>query len=212
MPHETEIHHRALDLQLRESDADRGIVEGLVVPYGIEAPIMESRQAGSVSYREVFRAGAFARAARAPSRVTLVYGHSDSRPDRLGFGLEFADTAEGLVGRFRLDPSTADHARDILLSGSHSGLSVGFVSIVPRAHTERDGALVVRESVHLIHVAAVPEGAYAAAGVTVVRAAGLITGEPTAAEVEAEARALEDRALLDFFTHARDRWASIATQ
>jgi hypothetical protein len=58
----------------------------------------------------------------------------------------------------------------------------------------------------------VPEGAYAAAGVTVVRAAGLITGEPTAAEVEAEARALEDRALLDFFTHARDRWASIATQ
>ena len=212
MPHETEVHHRAIDLNLREADDDRGIVEGLVVPYGVEAPITELRQSGPVSYREIFRAGAFARAARAPSRVTLVYGHSDSRPDRLGFGLQFTDTAEGLHGRFRLDPSTAEHARDILLSGSHAGLSVGFVSLVPKAYTERAGALVERRSVHLIHVAAVPEGAYAGAGVTVVRSSGMLTGEPTPAEVEADARAVEDRELLDFFAQARDRWSSIGAQ
>lgn len=209
MPHDTEIHYRALALQLREADDDRGIVEGLVVPYGREAPITEVRASGPVSYREVFRAGAFARAARAPSRVTLVYGHSDSRPDRLGFGLGFADTDEGLHGRFRLDPSTAEHARDILLSGSHSGLSVGFVSLVPKAYTEREGSLVERRSVHLIHVAAVPEGAYETAGVTVVRSAAMLAGEPTAAEVEAEERAREDAELLQFFTQARDRWSSI---
>lgn len=207
---EHEIHYRALDLQLREADDDRGIVEGLVVPYGTEAPITEIRQSGPVSYREVFRPGAFARAARAPSRVTLVYGHSDSRPDRLGFGLEFADTAEGLHGRFRLDPSTAEHARDILLSGSHSGLSVGFVSLVPKAYTERAGAVVERRSVHLIHVAAVPEGAYNTATITAVRSSSLPSGEPTAAELEAEQRAREDAELLGFFAQARDRWSSIS--
>ena len=209
---ETEIHHRALDVQLRTADDDEGIVEGLVVPYGEPTHITER----GVSYQEVFRPGAFARAQRAPYRVTLVYGHSDSRTDRLGYGLGFDDTDAGLHGRFRLDPSTADHARDILLSGSHSGLSVGFVSLVPRAHTERAGALVERRSVHLVHVAAVPQGAFASAGITVVRsmaAAGLANmGEPTPAEIEAEARAAEDAELLGFFAQARDRWSTISTQ
>ena len=74
----SEIHYRAwpVDLELRE-DADEGLtVTGLVVPYGVETPIVEARPDGVIRYREAFSAGAFDRAVRAPNRVTLTYNHA----------------------------------------------------------------------------------------------------------------------------------------
>jgi HK97 family phage prohead protease len=194
----SELHVRrfqAVDLELRDGDAGL-TVTGLVVPYGVETPITETRPDGVIRYREMFVPGAFQRAQRVPYRTTLTYDHDTSVGYRLGYGLEFTDTPEGLAGTFKLDGSTAAKARDILGS-SHRSFSVGFWSINPRAFTERADSLVVRKSVHLDHVAAVAEPAYAGAGVTSIRSAEPdLDDEPTEAEIAAEQQQRADAQLL----------------
>jgi HK97 family phage prohead protease len=156
-------------LQVREADGGGLTVEGVVVPFDRPTPITERQASGRVvSYREVFRRGAFADAVRVPYRVTLVYGHSDSLGDRMGSGLTFDEQSDGLVGTFRLDASQAEHAREALTS-SHTGFSIGFLSIAPHAGTERSGQLVERRKCALFHVAATPDPAYVGAGVGSIR-------------------------------------------
>lgn len=156
-------------LQVRESSGGGLTVDGMVVPFDSPAPIIEQQAGGRVvSYREVFRRGAFADATRVPHRVTLVYGHSDSLGDRMGHGLSFEERDRGLFGTFRLDASQADHAREAL-STSHTGFSIGFLSIAPRAGSERTGQLVERVKCALFHVAATPDPAYVGAGVGSIR-------------------------------------------
>lgn len=188
-----ELHLRtyALDLDVR-SEGDGLTVEGLCVPYGVETEIVEPRRDGIIRYRESFTPGAFQRAQRAPNRVSLLYEHGDgpALDQRLGFGREFRESAEGLVGVFRLDRSRAEHARDVLTT-SHRALSVGFLSVLPNPGSERAGELVVRKSVALVHVAAVTDPAYAGAGVTAVRAAA--DDEPTDADLQAEQQQQQDR-------------------
>lgn len=168
--------HRSFTLEDPTVSDDGRTVTGLAVPYGVEARVADVTPAGVVRYREMFERGAFRRAVKAPSRVTLVYGHSDGFGDRMGYGQAFEETEAGLLARFRLDASRADQARDALTS-SHRALSVAFASISPRQGTERDGDLVIRRQVHLVHVAAVPAGAYAGAAVGSIR-------EEIAAEIE----------------------------
>jgi HK97 family phage prohead protease len=190
--------------------ADDRTVEGLVVPYDQIAPISELRDTGVLSYRERFVRGAFERATRpgVARRIGFVYTHNDMLTNRLGYGLEFRETDEGLLGKFRLDESTAAKARDVL-SSSHSGLSVQFVSIVPRAYSEEPGALVTRAAAHLVHVAAVATPAYADARVLTIRE-GDPDEAPSAAELAAAAAKEEqDRqfAWIDEMT-AADPWAA----
>ena len=208
----SEMHYRAwpADLELRDN-ADGLTVTGLVVPYGKDTPIEELREAGPIRYRESFAPGAFDRALRAPNRVTLTYNHDVAMSARLGYGQSFAESAEGLVGTFRLDRSSADKARDILES-SHAAFSVGFYSLVPQAGRERPDQLVVRRSVILDHVAAVVEGAYPGAGVASIRGAALETGEPTAADVAADQAARQDADLLTWLEEAaaeQARWDAL---
>lgn len=187
------IHTRDVGADLTLAD-DEGYAEGIVVPYGEVAHITEQRGAGVVTYDEKFMPGAFERAMRVPSRVTLNYTHDEHLGNRLGFGVAFEDRPKGLWGRFKLDRSRLDIARDVL-STSHRGFSVSFLSIVPKAFTERAGDLVERRSVHLVHVAAVTQPAYASAGVFALRDDGSPDGEPTAAErLAAEAEAASERA------------------
>lgn len=210
----SEMHYRAwpVDLELRE-DADDGLtVTGLVVPYGKETPITEARPDGVIRYREAFSAGAFERAVRAPNRVTLTYNHDVTMGARMGYGRSFQESAEGLVGTFRLDASSAAKARDILES-SHAAFSVGFFSIFPRAGTERPDALVVRKAVILDHVAAVVQGAYAGTGVASIRGMELDTSDPTDAELAVAEQQRRDADLLAFFNDAeaeQARWAEAA--
>lgn len=195
-----ELHLRTYvqDLDIRQ-DGGFHVAEGLCVPFDTEAEIAEPRRDGVIRYRELFRAGAFARAVRAPFRVPLLYGHGpgESLDQRLGFGTEFRESAEGLVGVFRLDRSRAEHALDILTT-SHRALSVGFLSVWPKPGTERAGELVVRTSVALDHVAAVVEPAYALAGVTSVRGTP-DDDTPTDADRQAEQQQQQDRELMAWF-------------
>jgi HK97 family phage prohead protease len=182
------------DLEIRELPDDGMTVEGLVVPYGIEAPIVEPRDDGVIRYREAFAPGSFDRAIRAPHWVALTYNHSEDMGNRMGFGREFRESAEGLVGVFKLDATHAAQARDILTS-SHRAFSVGFTSIVPAPLVERPNSLVIRKAVVLRHVAAVPAGAYSSALISSVRES--TEDAPTSAET-AEAVAQAD--LADVFT------------
>jgi HK97 family phage prohead protease len=207
----TELHFRefsADDLQVRRADDGQHYAEGLAVPYGSPTDIIEIRGGVPIGYREQFAPGAFDRAVRAPNRITLVYGHSDGFSDRLGHLVELSDTAAGLRMRARLDPSRAEQAFDALTS-SHSALSIGFASIVPKAGTEEPGSLVTRRAVHLAHIAAVVAGAYDSARLTSVRA-DETPPEPTPAELaaaEQERAARELAAWVDEL--AQDPWADL---
>jgi HK97 family phage prohead protease len=202
---------RALPADL-DIDEDAGTCEGILVPWDTPTAITERRGDGLISYEELFRRGAFDRAIRAPGRIPLTYGHSDTFPDRLGVATLLEDRAEGLWGRFRFDPSKVDQARDAVTS-SHQGLSIHFASVVPKALSEREGSLVERRSAVLFGVAAVPNPAYATAGLTVVRSLEGVDLEDTAADIavkaEQEARAELLRSVHEAID-AGQRWAGIA--
>lgn len=184
----SELLHRAFTLTDADVSPDGRTVTGMAVPFGVEAEVADVGPRGVVRYREVFEHGAFDRAVAAPHRVTYVYGHSEGFADRLGYARSFAQTADGLVAEFRLDASRAEQARDALTS-THGGLSIGFASIDPRPYSERDGTLVVRRQVHLAHVAAVPLGAYAMAGISSVREAVDVEADEHRREADADAEA-----------------------
>lgn len=189
---------------------DERTVSGLVVPYDQIANITELREDGVVSFRERFVRGAFERATRPgqAGRIPLVYTHSDTLPNRLGYGIAFREEDDGLYGEFRLDESTAAKARDVLTT-SHNGLSVSFISLVPKAFTETAGALVTRAAAHLQHVAAVSTPAYAMAGITAIRQGDDPDGPPSPAEEAAQAAEAEQRAALEWVDQvaASDPWA-----
>ena len=188
---------------------DERTVTGLVVPYDAVAEIVEMRPDGPIAYRERFVRGAFERATRPGNagRVALVYSHDETLPNRLGYGTEFRETDEGLFGTFRLDESTAAKARDVLTT-SHSGLSVSFLSLLPKALTERPGALVTRAAAHLQHVAAVSSPAYAGAVITSIREGD--NDPPSAAELAAQQAAEEQRRQLQWVDEvvSADPWAA----
>lgn len=207
----TTTYARSLPAEL-DVDEDAGTCEGLLVPWDTPTPIVERRGEDLIRYDEVFRRRSCDRALRAPGRLTLTYGHSDLFPDRLGVATLLEDRAEGLWGKFRFDPSKLDAARDAV-STSHGGLSITFASVVPKPLSERDGTLVERRSVVLYGVAAVPDPAYASAGLTIVRSLDDVDLEETAADVaarqEREAVAELLRSVHETIA-AGQRWAGIA--
>lgn len=207
-----EFYARALPADLDVNERE-GTAEGLLVPYGRETPIVEAHPGGLIRYTESFAPGSCQRAVRGgPGRLPLTYGHSNDFGNRLGFATELREAEAGLVGKFKFDPSRRDEAYDAVTT-THGGLSVSFRSILPAGGLERDGEHVVRRSVHLIHVAAVPNPAYADAGFTVVRNQhDDADDEPTDAERAAELEAAERKAVLDralAAVAAGDRWAHL---
>lgn len=195
-------------------DAEHGTAEALLVPYDRPTPIVEMQpQRGRVSYTEVFRQGAFERAMRAGAgRIPLVYNHSESFGDRMGVMTRFWEEKDGLHGALRFDRSKLDAVQDALTT-SHSGISIAFVSVVPRAFSERAGSTVERRSVILEHVAAVNTPAYADARVLAVRnlADELSDVEATAADITERERQEQIATLLreaHELIEAGNRWAA----
>ena len=212
---EREIHYRSYpaELEVREAAGDGLTVTGLVVPYDTEAVVTEWQAGRAVTYREVFRAGAFQRAERKPTVVSLTYNHDTTLGNRLGYCRRIWDEAAGLMIEARLDRSSADKARDIL-TGSHGRFSIGFASIVPRAGSERAGELVERRAVILDHIAAVADPAYADTSVLAIRAEAAEDGEPSDAEIAAQARARADADLLaaiDALVAQQAKWDALRT-
>jgi HK97 family phage prohead protease len=195
-------------------DAEHGTAEALLVPYNVPTPIIEMQPGrGRVRYTEVFLQGAFERALRAGAgRIPFVYNHSESFADRMGVLNRFWETKEGLYGGLRFDQSKLGAVQDAVTS-SHSGISIAFLSVVPRAFSERQDSIVERRSVILEHVAAVNTPAYADARVLAVRnlAEELAEIGDTAADVEArqnDERAAQLLREAHELIQAGERWAS----
>jgi HK97 family phage prohead protease len=203
------VQTRSFRTDLEVSSDDGLSVTGLVVPYDTIAEIVELRNGGPLAYRERFVRGAFERVTRPGNagRVALVYSHDETLPNRLGYGVEFRESDDGLYGTFRLDESTAAKARDVLTT-SHSALSISFLSLLPKAFTEKAGALVTRAAAHLQHVAAVSSPAYAAAMVTGIREGD--NEPPSAAELAAQAAVEEQQRQLAWVDElvSADPWAA----
>jgi HK97 family phage prohead protease len=170
-PLEPEVYVRTRTAEY-EIDRAKGVVEALIVPWMKPAPITQvvhrSNGPAIVDYREQFARGALDRAAAAPRRVGLAFTHSESMPDRMGYGLEVRDSSEGGIGVFQLYRDTLDRSIE-LLTTSHDGMSVSFRAIAPRYGTERDGELVTRTAVHLVYVAATDDPAYTDTRVLAIR-------------------------------------------
>lgn len=171
-----------LDVQVRsissakyEIDRVKGLVEALVMPYEQPADIAEvligaDGKPRVVEYREQFVPSAFERARSAPRRVGLTFTHSDAMPDRMGYGVELRDDSSlnGAVMTWQLYRDTLDRSVE-LLTTTHDGMSVTFRSLRPVRGTERPGALVTREAVHLTTVAATDDPAYTDTRVLAIR-------------------------------------------
>src|SRR4051812_22560796 len=113
MPLDTELHLREIpagDLEIRDT-GDGLTVEGLVVPYDTDAQITGEKCG---PYVERFVKRCAQRAERAPSRVGFTFTHDRSFSALIGYGLSFRDSDAGLVGEFRLYPSSAEKAREVL--------------------------------------------------------------------------------------------------
>lgn len=156
-----------LPLELRyANDNDDHYLEGLCVPYG--RTTMKAGQPRG----ERFLPGAFASVAKIAARkVRLVDSHLDGPGNHpVGVGVDLAEHADGLHGRFRFYATVEGRAarERALEDGIYEGLSVGFV-----ATGERRGSDGAREitAAQLHHVALVQEPAYDDAKVLAVRAA-----------------------------------------
>lgn len=148
-----------------------GQVEALIVPWGRSVDVVEPHPSGPgvVSYRESFARGSLDTAMRAPGRIGLAFTHSDAFTDRLGYGTNLRDSAEGAVATFQLYPSVREKAQEMLAT-SHRGMSITFRSLRPAYQTpDRSGVDVVRSRVALRYVAATDCPVYEDAQVLAMR-------------------------------------------
>jgi hypothetical protein len=151
------------DLTIR---GDGRTVYGLAVPFDKEATVND----GFGAYREVFRAGAFARSinAGAAQRVKFYTNHGH-RQNRLPIGkaLSLREDPAGLIGEFYVsDTRDGNEALNLVRDGVLDSFSVGFAKVKERA--DKSG-LVERTEVKLHEVSLVAHPAYEGAYVAGVR-------------------------------------------
>jgi phage head maturation protease len=161
---------RSFDAMAMDVKPD-GLVEALIVPWDVEADVMEPHPVtgAPISYRERFARGSLDDAMRAPGRIGLAFTHSDAFTDRLGYGVDLRDSTEGAVAQFQLYRSVMDKALEMLAT-SHRGMSMTFRSLRPGfSAPERSGVSIVRERVRLRYVAATDQPVYEDAQVLALR-------------------------------------------
>lgn len=166
-----------------EPIGDGWTVEGLAVPYGVEADVTDD--GGTTFYTECFSPHAFQRDCSKGGRwVNLMLGHEGDDGDRyLGRCVSLRESDAGLVAAFRLDRNHAE--AEAARSGELTRWSVS--ARVYRSRRElRDGRAVFwREACGLSHVAATASPQYAGAGVLVAREHVLVDDTPTTPRLDA---------------------------
>ena len=150
-------------LELRQGSDDGGhFIRGVVAPYDTPTDIG--------GYVESFAPGLFAKsiAERGP-RIGLMEQHN-RQAFPVGMASSWEDTADGLVGTFRLAPTERGReALELAASGFLNGLSVGFVAV--RNRTDKVGGRehITRTEAKLDHVGLVHAPAYDTARVLEAR-------------------------------------------
>jgi HK97 family phage prohead protease len=176
----TELHHREhrATLALRD-DGDGRILHGPLLPWGVEARIMDRGRL----VVETFERGALADVD--PARVPLTATHPrDAGTLPIGVTVELEERDDAAWGSWRISDTTlGNEVLALARDGVPLALSIGFLEVPGGSRWSADRRRVTRTRAQLDHVAVVRRGAYAGAGVAGVRAAGgeLVGHHPLAA-------------------------------
>jgi HK97 family phage prohead protease len=158
-----EIRARIVEgLELRDGDDGTHQLRGVVAPYG------EAYDAGE--YVETFAAGVFAKSVRQRGdSIGLTEQHLAAHFP-IGRSVAWEDTADGLVGTFRLAPTDRGmEALALITSGFLDGLSVGFRPLRNRTDNVGGRRHIERVEAVLDHVGLVNTPAYQQARVLEAR-------------------------------------------
>jgi HK97 family phage prohead protease len=165
----TEILHRDGfgSLHLRD-DGDGRVLHGPLLPWGIEARVMDRGR----QVVEVFERGALA--GIDPAKVPLTATHPrDAQQLPIGVTVELEERADAALGAWRVsDTALGNEVLALARDGVPLGLSVGFMEVPGGSRWSADRRRVTRTRAALDHVAVVRVPAYAGAGVAGVRAQG----------------------------------------
>ncbi|ALL74272.1 hypothetical protein AD006_01140 [Pseudonocardia sp. EC080610-09] len=169
------------DVDINESKRE---VEGLAVPYGIDQFI-------SQDLTERFERGAFAKQLSAAHRTFFTRKHITQGGSVIGKAVELRESAEGLVGKWKISETLiGDETLTLLRDGVLTGLSIGFRA----RQNRRDKGVTVRTSATLVETAVVEEPAYGDLSVvTDVREIYELTNSEKAAQILASIPALPSR-------------------
>lgn len=143
-------------------DDTTGTIRFRAVPYEMEAQIGDK-------LFEVFTRGAFANAAKAPTRFRLFHEH---RGPLVGCGQEAEDLADGFYVNARFaSTAPAQEVRSLVLDGMLDSVSVEFrpMQAFMKANRRETGVLVRHDRAHALGAAIVAYPAYEGALVMSVR-------------------------------------------
>lgn len=156
-----EVQHRAAEAV--DVDDANGTIRFRAAPYEQEAQL-------APGLSEVFTRGAFANAAKAPSRFRLFHEH---RGPLVGSGQDAEDRDDGFYVNARFaGTNSAQEARQLVLEGFLDSVSVEFRVMKDFMKAERrgkDGVLVRHDKAHLLGAAIVAYPAYEGAAVLSAR-------------------------------------------
>jgi uncharacterized protein len=165
----TDVLVRAFEATLAvRADGDGRTIEGPVLPWGVEAVVLERGR----RVVETFERGALADVD--PARVPLTATHPrDAQTLPIGVTVELDERADAAWGAWRVSKTAlGDEVLELARDGVPLGLSVGFMEVPGGSRWSPDRKRVTRTRAQLDHVAVVRVGAYAGAEVVGIRARG----------------------------------------
>lgn len=149
------------DLSIR---SDGRTITGLAVPFGVPARVSD----GGPSYLEVWQRGAFTKTIAQRGHLVKLLVMHDRQTMPIGRATKLTETADGLVGEFRVsDVPGGNDALTLVRDGALDGLSIGFAPL--RQSTRGD--TVTRIEARLDEVSLVSFPAFDSARVLAVRSA-----------------------------------------
>jgi HK97 family phage prohead protease len=150
-------------------DGDGRTLHGPVLPWGIEARVLDAGRLVT----ETFERGALA--GTDPGRVPLTATHPrDAGTLPIGVTLSIEDRADAAWGEWRVsDTMIGNEVLALARDGVPLGLSIGFAEVPGGSRWSADRQRVTRTRADLDHIAIVRTPAYAGAGVAGVRAQAL---------------------------------------
>lgn len=188
----------------------QGILEGRIVPWELDAEVVDHVDGRPDHYIEAWRRGAFDPQTKSTNagtirKVDFVDTHTDT--GRVGYALAFEDRDDGQWGQFRILPRHLEDVSQMVTDGI-DGLSIRFHPKANGVVSSWTGRLErrLRTAAHLIHVALVAEPAYVTARVMAMREAE----EELIAERAALARTVEADEIIAGMVARADRWTHLA--
>jgi phage head maturation protease len=151
-------------LHLRE-DGDGRVLEGALVPWGVDAKVLDRGRL----VVESFERGALADAD--PARIPLTATHPrDNQQLPIGVTVELEERDDAAWGAWRVSKTAlGDEVLSLAADGVPLGLSIGFMEVAGGSRWSADRRRVTRTRALVDHVAVVRRGAYVGAQVVGVR-------------------------------------------